>query len=222
MSGLWYKSEDRRLRDARRRLLDRLRKEIADGRVVDAIGRVPREKFVPASMASSAYDDVPLPIGEGQTISQPFIVAVMVAELEVRRTDRVLEIGTGSGYQAAVLSEMAASVVSVERIPSLADGARERLAGLGYRNVAVHQAAAKLGWPPGGPYDAIVVAAAAPRLPRELIDQLAPRGRLVVPVGSRDAQELMKVTRTGDGFSVRTMVPCRFVPLVGEGAWPEG
>ena len=214
-------SENRRLRDARRRLLDRLRKEVGDGRVVDAMSRVPRERFVPESMAASAYDDVPLPIGEGQTISQPFIVAVMVAELEVRRTDRVLEIGTGSGYQAAVLSEIAASVISVERIPSLAEEARERLADLGYRNVVVHEASSELGWPPGGPYDAIVVAAAAPKLPRELIDQLAPHGRLVVPVGSRDAQELMKVTRTGDGFSVRTTVPCRFVPLVGEGAWPE-
>ena len=172
-------------------------------------------------MAASAYDDVPLPIGEGQTISQPFIVAVMVAELEVGRTDRVLEIGTGSGYQAAVLSEIAASVISVERIPSLAGEARERLAGLGYRNVAVREASAELGWPRDGPYDAIVVAAAAPRLPIGLIAQLTPRGRLVVPVGSRDAQELMKVTRSGDGFSVRTMTPCRFVPLVGEGAWPD-
>ena len=184
------------------------------------MGRVPRERFVPASMAASAYDDAPLPIGEGQTISQPFIVAVMVTEMEVRQTDRVLEIGTGSGYQAAILSKLAASVISVERIPSLAAGARERLARLGYWNVAVHEASAELGWPPGGPYDAIVVAAAAPRLPRELIDQLTPRGRLVVPVGSRDAQELMKVTRAGDGLSVRTIAPCRFVPLIGEGAWP--
>ena len=214
-------SKDRRLRNARRRLLERLRKEVGDGRVVDAMERVPRERFVPTSMAASAYDDVPLPIGEGQTISQPFIVAVMVAELEVRRTDRVLEIGSGSGYQAAILSEIAASVISVERIPSLAEEARERLAGLGYRNVAVREAGAELGWPRDGPYDAIVVAAAAPRLPRELIDQLTPRGRLVVPVGSRDTQELMKVTRAGDGFSVRTTVPCRFVPLVGEGAWPD-
>ncbi len=214
-------TRDRKLRAAKRRLLDRLRKELPDRRVIDAMERVPRESFVPESMAASTYDDVPLPIGEGQTISQPFIVAVMISELELRRTDSVLEIGTGSGYQAAVLSELAVRVTSVERIPSLAEGARARLAKLGYRNVVVHQASAQLGWPSGGPYDAIVVAAAAPRLPRELIDQLAPRGRLVVPVGSRDAQELMKVTRTGDRFSVRTMTPCRFVPLVGEGAWPE-
>ena len=145
----------------------------------------------------------------------------MVGALELRRTDKVLEIGTGSGYQAAILAELAARVVSVERFSSLADSARERLHSLGYTNVEVFQAEEGLGWPREAPYDAIVVAAGAPRLPRELIEQLAIGGRLVIPVGSMEIQELMKVIRTADSFSVRTMGDCRFVPLMGDGAWPE-
>ena len=183
--------------------------------------RVSREAFVPESSTYLAYEDIPLPIGEGQTISQPYIVALMVGALELRRTDRVLEIGTGSGYQAAVLSELASEVISVERISSLADSARQRLASLGYSNVKVYQAETRLGWPAEAPYDAIVVAAGAPKLPGELIEQLAMGGRLLIPVGSKESQELMKTTRIADGFSVHTLAPCRFVPLVGEGAWPE-
>ncbi len=183
--------------------------------------RVPREAFVPASSARLAYEDIPLDIGEGQTISQPFIIAFMVSALEVRRTDRVLEIGTGSGYQAAVLAELAAQVITVERIRSLAESARERLGSLGYANIQVMLAESTLGWPRGAPYDAIIVAAAAPTLPRVLMGQLADGGRLVVPVGSRESQELMKVTRSAQTYSVRTLGPCRFVPLIGEGAWPE-
>jgi len=183
--------------------------------------RVPREAFVPAASAKVAYEDAPLPIGEGQTISQPYIVAMMVSALELRRTDRVLEVGTGSGYQAAVLSCLASEVVTVERMASLADSARERLNTLEYSNVEVRLAGPELGWTRESPYDAIVVAAGAPRLARELIDQLVVGGRLIIPVGSKEAQELMKVSRTADGFSVRTLGSCRFVPLIGAGAWPE-
>jgi protein-L-isoaspartate(D-aspartate) O-methyltransferase len=145
----------------------------------------------------------------------------MVGQLELRRTDRVLEIGTGSGYQAAVLAELAGEVISIERIRPLADKARERLATRGYSNAVVHEAVDQLGWPAEAPYDAIVVAAGAPKLPRELVAQLVIGGRLVIPVGSKDSQDLMKVTKTAEGFSVRTLVPCRFVPLIGEGAWPN-
>ena len=181
---------------------------------------VAREAFVPASSAHLAYEDGPLPIGEGQTISQPYIVGMMVSALELRRTDRVLEVGAGSGYQAAVLSRLAKEIVTIERIESLVGYATERLAAEGYSNVAVRLAGPELGWTKGSPYDAIIVAAAAPRLPMELVDQLVVGGRLVVPVGSKEDQEVMKVSRTEDGFSVHTLGPCRFVPLVGPGAWP--
>jgi protein-L-isoaspartate(D-aspartate) O-methyltransferase len=181
---------------------------------------VPREQFVPLESTHLAYKDAPLPIGQGQTISQPLIVALMIDALELRRTDRVLELGTGSGYQAALISQIADTVITVERIPTLADSARERLRSGGYSRVEVVDAARELGWPPAAPYDAIIVAAGAPRLPMGLIGQLVPGGRLVVPVGSRENQELMKVTRTDDSYSVKTMGSCRFVPLIGEGAWP--
>ena len=213
---------DKQLRDAKRHLLDRLRTELSDQRVVDAMDRVPREAFVTESTVGVAYEDVPLPIGEGQTISQPYIVAMMVSELEIRRTDSVLEIGTGSGYQAAVLAELADRVTSVERIGILALRARERLGALAYANVIVHEASPELGWPAGAPYDAIIVGAGAPKLPRKLVDQLVVGGRLVIPVGSKEAQDLMKITRTAESFSVRTLMPCRFVPLIGAGAWPNG
>ena len=206
---------------ARRRLLDRLRREIDDLAVVEAMERVRRELFVAPSLAHLAYDDAPLPIGEGQTISQPYIVAVMVSALELRRTDSVLEIGTGSGYQAAVLAELTRRVVTVERIASLAESAAERLQALGYTNVEVHVAGSVVGWPGSAPYNAIIVAAGAPKLPAGLIEDLAPGGRLVVPVGSKEAQELVKVTRSGGGFSVRTLGACRFVPLVGQDAWAD-
>lgn len=196
-----------------------MRQELHDEKVVQAMERVPREAFVPEGMRQAAYEDMPLPIGEGQTISQPLIVAVMVSALELRATDVVLEAGTGSGYQAAILSLLAQRVVSVERLPDLADAARERLRRLGYANVEVMLAGRELGWPAGAPYGAIIVAAAAPKLPRGLIAQLAEGGRLVVPVGSLDSQELMKVTKTAGEHSFRTLGGCRFVPLIGEGAW---
>ena len=203
-------------------MLHRLRREIDDHRVVEAMDRVRREQFVDESQKHLAYDDAPLSIGYGQTISQPYIVGLMVSALELRRTDTVLEIGTGSGYQAAVLAELARRVVTVERIGSLAESAVERLEALGYTNVEVHAAGSALGWPGGGPYNAIIVAAGAPKLPAGLMDDLAPGGRLVVPVGSKEAQELVKVTRGGGGFSVRTLGACRFVPLEGSDAWPDG
>ena len=205
----------------RRRMLDRLRRDLKDPRVVRAMESVPREAFVPADSVRRAYEDGPLPIGEGQTISQPYVVGLMVDALEVRRSDRVLEVGAGSGYQAAVLSRLAREVVAVERIESLVDYARERLAAQGCSNVAVHMAEEALGWSEGAPYDAIIVAAAAPRLPMELVEQLVVGGRLVVPVGSRERQELMKVSRTGGGLTMGSLGPCHFVPLVGPGAWPS-
>ena len=205
----------------KRRLIDRLKREVPDARVIQAMQRVRREDFVPEESRDLAYEDVPLPIGEGQTVSQPFIVALMLRALELRRSDRVLELGTGSGYQAALIAEIARHVITVERIASLADLARARLEAMGYTNVEVVDAAHELGWRMKAPYDAIIVAAGAPKLPRELMDQLDSGGRLVIPVGSRDNQELMKVTRTDDTFSVRSLGACRFVPLIGEGAWPE-
>ena len=203
-------------------MLERLRRDVSDSRVIPAMERVPRESFVSETSAHLAYEDIPLPIGEGQTISQPYIVAMMVSALELRRTDRVLEVGTGSGYQAAVLAELATAVISVERFASLADSARQRLNSLGYSNVKVCEAGPQLGWPKEAPYDAIIVAAGAPKLPRDLIEQLVVGGRLVIPVGSKEAQELMKAQRIADGFSIRTLGSCRFVPLLGKGAWPEG
>ena len=209
------------LEDAKRRLLDRISSEIGDRRVIQAMERVPRDRFVPDDSRHLAYEDIPLPIGDGQTISQPFIVAIMLNALELRQSDRALEVGTGSGYQAALMAELVAEVVSVERMDALADAARERLAALGYANVQVMMAEERLGWERAAPYDAIIVAAAAPTLPRGLMEQLAAGGRLIVPVGSLEGQELMKVSRSDETFSVETMGSCRFVPLIGEGAWPE-
>ena len=213
--------DDARLEKARRGLLDGLRREVSDGRVLDAIARVPRERFVPERSRRLAYDDNALPIAHGQTISQPTVVGLMLSALELRRTDRVLEVGTGSGYQAALLAELVDAVVTAERIPELADGARDRLASLGYDRVSVVVAEDAIGWAPGAPYDAIVVAAGAPKLLRGLMEQLAVGGRLVMPVGSLESQQLMKVTRSDDGFSVQTLGACRFIPLIGRDAWPE-
>ena len=203
------------LDEARRQLFRRIRSEIRDSRVVEAMERVPREAFVPDDSRHLAYEDHPLPIGEGQTISQPFIVALMLEALELRRSDRVLEVGTGSGYQAALLGELVREVVTVERIDSLAVHAKERLGSLGYDNVEVERSGDRLGWPDGAPYDAIIVSAASPMLPRSLREQLDVGGRMIIPVGSPSMQDLMKVTRTTDSFSVRTMGGCRFVPLIG-------
>ena len=207
------------MQQARDRRLARLRADVRDDAVIRAMEAVPRDEFVTEVTGAMVYEDAPLPIGEGQTISQPYVVALMVSALELRRTDRVLEVGTGTGYQAAILAELACDVGSVERIPSLAASARERLKRLGYDNVDVEVAESELGWARAAPYDAIIVAAAAPKLPRTLIDQLADRGRLVVPVGSLEVQELIKLTRTDDGYVTRSLGAARFVPLIGESAW---
>jgi protein-L-isoaspartate(D-aspartate) O-methyltransferase len=205
---------------AREALVAGLRAEIGDGRVLDAIARVPREAFVPAPFQHSAYENIPLPIGYGQTISQPLIVALMTQALQLTGNEKVLEIGTGSGYQTAILAQLARHVVSVERIGPLAERAREVLRQLGYTNVEVHAGGEGLGWPAGAPYDAILVTAAAPEIPRELLDQLGPGGRLVIPVGGRDLQELVRIVKTPEGARRHNLGPCRFVPLLGKGAWP--
>jgi len=203
-------------------LLAELAAEIKDRRVVDAIARVPRERFIADHLRPFAYENRPLPIGYGQTISQPLIVAMMTEALQLTGSERVLEVGTGSGYQAAILSQLAEHVVSVERIAPLAEKAAETLAELGYTNVEVHVAGQEIGWPPGAPYDAIIVTAAAPEAPVQLLNQLGMGGRLVIPIGSRDLQELVRIVKTPEGALRNNLGPCRFVPLVGRGAWPEG
>jgi protein-L-isoaspartate(D-aspartate) O-methyltransferase len=207
---------------ARERLLRRLRRGgIMDERVLAAIGSVPRELFVPEELRSRAYADSALPIGHGATISQPTMVARMCEELRLTGEERVLDVGTGSGYQVAVLAELAAEVVGIERVPELAEQARAALAAAGYPDVEVHVGDGTLGLPERAPFDAIVVAAAAPRPPAALVAQLAPAGRLVVPVGSRRDQRLEVVIRTESGSEVVRSVPCRFVPLVGAEGFDE-
>ena len=209
------------LRKDQARLIEYLRHQINDQRVLDVMARVPREDFVLGHCLQQTYADRSLPIGEGQTISQPFIVALMTQALELKGWERVLELGTGSGYQAAILAEMAREVITVERIPSLANAARERLGRMGYTNVRVYLAGRTLGWQAEAPYDAIMVTAAAPKTPEELLDQLVVGGRLVIPVGFRWEQDLLQVIKQEEGFVVRDLTPCRFVPLIGEGAWSE-
>ena len=186
-------------------LFDRISVELDDQRVIEAMLRVPREEFVPAEAAHLAYADMALAIGHDQTISQPYMVALMTSVLGVRRMDRVLDIGTGSGYQAAVLAELAREVVSTERILPLIRPAETRLQSLGYANITVKRAGRELGLPGEPRFNGIIVGAGAPKLPTELVEQLEIGGRLVVPVGSRQEQQLMKVVRTHDGFSVATL-----------------
>lgn len=205
---------------ARASLLAGLGLEIRDQRVLKAMEKVPRELFVPLASQHLSYEDIPLPIGQGQTISQPYIVALMTQELELSGREKVLEVGTGSGYQSAILAELARWVVSVERFPALAEAAEKLLNRLGYHNVEVHPAEG-LGWRAGAPYDAIMVTAGAPRVPDELLRQLREGGRMVVPVGSRWDQQLLKVTKIDGRTEVKELGACRFVPLVGEGAWDE-
>ena len=195
---------------------------ISDIRVLDAFRSVPREAFLPAELAEFAYHDTPLPIGEGQTISQPYIVALTIDALRLRGDERVLEIGTGCGYAAAVLSRLVAEVFTVERRESLAIGARERLARLGFHNVKVHHGDGTLGWPEHAPYAAIAVAAGGPEVPKALLSQLAPGGRLVIPVGPEDKQVLTRVTREGPTkYREESLTDVRFVLLIGEQGWRE-
>jgi protein-L-isoaspartate(D-aspartate) O-methyltransferase len=189
---------------------------ITDQRVLDAMSRVPRELFVDERDRSRAYFDMPLRIGFGQTISQPYMVALIAQEAAVHEGDKVLDIGTGSGYQAALLAELGAEVHTIERIPELAERARERLRVAGYENVTVHVGDGTLGLPEEAPFDAITVAAAAPEVPMSLYEQLVPGGRLVVPVGGPGGQRLEIVVRSPEGPAVRRSVPCRFVPLLGQ------
>jgi protein-L-isoaspartate(D-aspartate) O-methyltransferase len=196
----------------RRQLVER---GIRDERVLDAMARVPREVFVREEARAAAYADEALAIGHGQTISQPYMVARICQELALRGDERVLDVGTGSGYQAAVLAELAREVHSIERIPELAEQARTALAEAGVANVTVHVGDGSLGLPEHAPYGGIAVAAAAPEIPEALLAQLAPGGRLVVPVGTERDQLLLVVARTPSGPEVIRSVPCRFVPLVG-------
>jgi protein-L-isoaspartate(D-aspartate) O-methyltransferase len=196
---------------------DQLRgRDVVDERVLAAMERVPRELFVPEKLRGRAYDDAALPIGAGQTISQPYMVARICEALSLTGPERVLDVGTGSGYQAAVLAELADEVDTIERIPKLAGDARANLAAAGYDRVRVHVGDGSRGLPERAPFDAIAVAAAAPELPRTLYDELEPRGRLVVPVGRRGMQRLEVIVRSPEGPAVLRSVPCRFVPLLGE------
>ncbi|MEX0684238.1 MAG: protein-L-isoaspartate(D-aspartate) O-methyltransferase [Dehalococcoidia bacterium] len=213
-------TSNRYLEAAKDALFGELAHDVSDRRVLEAMRRIPREEFVPREEAQYAYENMPLPIGHRQTISQPLIVAMMTQALMLSGSDKVLEVGTGSGYQAALLSRLSAEVVTVERVPELAEAAAERLARLGYANVVVHAVTDELGWPECAPYDAIVVTAASPEVPRQLLDQLAMGGRLVLPVGSRDMQELVRIVKTPEGALRHNLGPCRFVPLLGRDAWP--
>jgi protein-L-isoaspartate(D-aspartate) O-methyltransferase len=204
---------------ARAELIEHLGHEIKDKHVLEAMARIAREKFVPPDFRHQSYEDRPLPIGEDQTISQPYIIALMTEALELTGKEKVLELGTGSGYQTAILAELAKKVVSVERVPKLEESARKLLDSLGYKNIEVHLAGETLGWPEGAPYDAIMVTAGAPAVPEDLLEQLAIGGRMVIPVGSRYMQELCKITRRREGNTVRNLGGCRFVSLIGKNAW---
>jgi protein-L-isoaspartate(D-aspartate) O-methyltransferase len=206
---------------AREWLIQHLDAEIKDKRVLAAMASIPRERFVPPEQQAMAYDDRPLPIGFDQTISQPLIVALMTEALELTGDEKVLEVGTGSGYQAAILAKLARRVVTTERLPALAESAKKTLDSLGYTNIEVKIAEETLGWPKAGPYDAIVVTAGAPKVPPELLLQLAINGRMVIPVGSRHLQELYKITRRKTQNIVKNLGGCRFVSLIGRDAWEE-
>lgn len=195
--------------------------DIEDKRVIEAMRRVSREAFVPQESYYASYEDRPLGIGFGQTISQPFIVALMTQALELKGDEKVLELGTGSGYEAAILAELAREVVTVECIPELAESAKRVLDKLGYSNVEIHIAGKDLGWPEEAPYEAIIVSAGAPSIPISLLGQLAWNGRLVIPVGSRWQQDLLKITKLRKGSKLENLGGCCFVPLIGDGAWEK-
>jgi protein-L-isoaspartate(D-aspartate) O-methyltransferase len=197
------------------------RRGISDSAVLGAMTAVPRHEFVAEELRSRAYEDVPLPIGGGQTISQPYIVAAMTAALHLQPSDRVLEIGTGCGFQAAVLSLLAKEVFTVERRPELASAASATLARLGYANAHAHCGDGTLGLPDFAPFDAILVAAAAPSVPKPLLAQLAEGGRMILPVGDTEHQELQLIEKHGETFPTKMLEGCRFVPLVGYHGWQE-
>jgi protein-L-isoaspartate(D-aspartate) O-methyltransferase len=211
--------ERERLRMVKEQLSQR---DIRDKRVLEAMSTVPRHLFTPEEYRDLAYSDGPLPIGERQTISQPYIVALMTEMLELQGDENVLEVGTGSGYQAAVLAYLAGQVHTVERHEPLAQRAEQVLCRLGLENVFVHIGDGSLGWPPAAPYQGVIVTAAAPRAPQPLLDQLADGGRMVIPVGGMSGQFLELWRRQGDQYLHETTLPVAFVPLRGEHGWPEG
>jgi protein-L-isoaspartate(D-aspartate) O-methyltransferase len=197
------------------------RRGIEDNCVLGAMLAVPRHEFVPEELRARAYEDVPLPIGSGQTISQPYIVAAMTAALRLKPTDRALEIGAGCGYQAAVLSLLAKEVLTIERRHELASAASEKLGRLGYLNVHVHCGDGTLGLPEFAPFDAILVAAAAPAAPQPLLAQLGEGGRMIIPIGDADNQELQLIEKRAGNFFTQILEGCRFVPLVGHHSWQK-
>ena len=207
----------------RTHLLEELAGQVPDAAVLEAMGRVPRERFVPEARRLLAYYNIPLSIGHGQTISQPYMVAKAAAALQLQGDETVLEVGAGSGYQAAILAELLpfGSVVAVERIPELTQCAIANLSNCGISNVTVADAGAALGCPERGPYDAILVSAAAPCIPTALLQQLTSAGRLVIPIGARDSQMLTRVHPVAAGFKTESLGRCRYVPLLGPGGWPE-
>ena len=218
--GAWARKPNRRgvvtpsLRD--RMVAEQIQaRDVADPRVLAAMRKVPRHRFVPDQLRAEAYDDHPLPIGEGQTISQPYIVGIMSELMQLKGGERVLEVGTGSGYQAAILAELAKEVYSIEILEPLALRAAATLRELGYAGVAVRAGDGYLGWPEAAPFDAIIVTAAPDHIPQPLVDQLKIGGRLVIPVGAY-YQELLQCVKTPDGLPCKSIIPVRFVPLTGE------
>lgn len=216
-------SEADRYRDERRRMVEELRRfGIRDERVLSVMEKIPRHLFVPEHIRHLAYEDTPLPIGHGQTISQPYIVALMTEALGLTGQEKVLEIGTGSGYQTAILAELAGEVFSIERVPELAEVARRRLAELGYRNIYVRVGDGTLGWPEEAPFDRLIVTGGLPRVPDPLWDQLAEGGRLVAPIGGRYDQYLWVYTKERGRAHKRALCPCTFVPILGAHGFPPG
>ncbi len=211
--------DESRFEKLRKNMVERqiLSRGVKDPRVIDAMLKVPRHLFVPEPYRLEAYEDHPLPIGYGQTISQPYMVAVMTELLNLTGREKVLEIGTGSGYQTAVLAELADEVYTVERIPELLERAKKTLTSLGYTNIHFKLADGTLGWPEHAPFDRIIVTAAAPELPQPLVEQLAPDGIMVIPIGSRYLQSLTLVEKLPDGrLKTKELFGCAFVPLIGE------
>ncbi|MGC9529873.1 MAG: protein-L-isoaspartate(D-aspartate) O-methyltransferase [Candidatus Bipolaricaulaceae bacterium] len=208
------------LQSARAALLAELRElGITDERVLDAMARIPREEFVPPELVPYAYEDRPLPIGHGQTVSQPYIVALTTQAMAPQEEDRALEVGTGSGYQAAVLARLCRQVFTVERLPQLLEAARRRLAKVGCHNVQFRLGDGTKGWPEEAPFDGIVVTAAAPQAPPSLVDQLAEGGRMVIPLGDLNHQDLWLLVKRRGRLERRHLCPCTFVPLIGEEGW---
>ncbi len=200
---------------------DLRRRGIRDERVLEVMGRVPRHLFVPEEVVHIAYGDHPLPISAGQTISQPYIVALMTQALQLDPAHRVLEIGTGSGYQTAILAELAREVYTIERFPQLLEGARQLLTQLGYTNIHYRCGNGTVGWPEHAPYDRIIATGSVPEVPRSLVRQLADPGRLVIPVGGRQVQTLVLVKKEEGAITQEELIPCSFLPLVGKEGWSD-